>query len=619
MERIKRVRDNVYLVKDTCNVYVIRDGDAAVLIDFGDGDALELLGSIGVQSVSAILMTHHHRDQAQGLAKAHDCGIPIYVPHTERDLFDRADEHWASRQVHNNYNVRQDRFTLLHSVPVASTLRDYETCLFNGRAFHIVPTPGHTTGSITILTDLNGELTAFCGDLIYDAGKVWSLSATQWNYNSAEGVNASLLSLLDLQDRQVSLLLPSHGAPMDDAAGAITKLADHFIQLLEVRHPSSAGDLPADPSRDSSHAEHELLRLRNRPYVPITPHLLHNRTSVAHSYAVLSDSGKALLIDYGYDFGCTFMAAGTDRASRRPWLYNIAALKRQYGVTSIDVVLPTHYHDDHVAGLNLLRDVEGAQVWAADNFADILTSPDAYDLPCIWYEPIPTDRVIPLNRPFQWEEYTFTLHEQPGHTLYAVAISFEADGKRVLAIGDQQENQPHLWNYVYQNGFRYGDYVQSAELYLRLQPDLIISGHWDPFRVAPELLTKLLEQGKALERAHRLLLPTEECDMGANGFIARLNPYMVTTDSGGQAEFTAEVRNPYAHDAEAKISVVLPSGWTADRVSLLLVLPGSSTGKVSFVVSVPDGIRVERERLAVDVTVDHVRFGQQAEALVTVI
>src|SRR5690606_11137602 len=113
------------------------------------------------------------------------------------------------------------------------------------------------------------------------------------------------------------------------------------------------------------------------------------------SYVLLSESVKALLIDYGYDF-IMGLPAATDRASRRPWLYTLPALRQQFGVTSIDVVIPTQFHDDHVAGFNLLRQAEGAQACASDLFAGILENPNDYDLPCLWYDPIRVDRRLLL-------------------------------------------------------------------------------------------------------------------------------------------------------------------------------------------------------------------------------
>ncbi|MCC6804162.1 MAG: MBL fold metallo-hydrolase, partial [Anaerolineae bacterium] len=312
---MQTIAENLFLYEDTCNVYVLRSGSRAVLIDLGSGDVLDHLSEISVDSVSAVLMTHHHRDQGQGLPRAAAAGIPIWVPHTEQDLFHSVDAHWQAREIYNNYNVRQDRFSLLASVPGAGTLQDYGAYSFDGFAFTVIPTPGHTNGSISLLTEWAGQRLAFTGDLIAAPGKVWSMAATQWTYNGAEGVAASVASLLDLKERQPDRLLPSHGSQMDSPARAIDALVERLWQLLQVRGQNL-----------------RLLELRERPYEAITPHLLAHRFSFSNCYVLLSESRKALFIDYGYDFVIgDVMRYGSDRASRRPWLYTIPALKQQFG------------------------------------------------------------------------------------------------------------------------------------------------------------------------------------------------------------------------------------------------------------------------------------------------
>jgi glyoxylase-like metal-dependent hydrolase (beta-lactamase superfamily II) len=605
-----QIADHLYLFRDTCNVYVLCSGREAVLIDFGSGDILDHLNEIDVDHVTDVLMTHHHRDQGQGLPRAVQAGIRIWVPHTEQDLFHSIDAHWQAREIFDNYNVRQDRFSLLESVPVAGTLQDYETRRFGEHSLTVVPTPGHTTGSISLFVEINGQRILCSGDLIYAPGKVASLSATQWTYNGAEGVAAGLASLLDLQDRQIDLLLPSHGDPIQNPNDAIALLVKRFWELLQRRKQNP-----------------RLFQLRERPYQPVlpigegsngagTPHLLMHRASMANMYVLLSESGKALFIDFGYDF-VTGIAAGSDRASRRPWLYTLPALKAQFGVKNIDVVLPTHYHDDHVAGCNLLRRVEGTQVWAAENFADILEHPAHYDLPCLWYDPITVDRCLPLDQPIAWEEYTLTLHPLPGHTRYAVAIEFEVDGQRILATGDQYQGDDGLaWNYVYQNRYAIGDYAATAELYKRLRPDLILSGHWQPLRVTAEYLQKIAEDGQVLDRLHRELLP-DVPDFGAEGFLARISPYQVTARSGDRIPFEVEIRNPFARSEEAIIRVVAPVGWEVEPEQQIVQVTGVQ--RFSFNVTSPAGLAVRRARLAVDLTIAGQRFGQQAETLVTLL
>ncbi|HEY3473461.1 MAG TPA: MBL fold metallo-hydrolase, partial [Anaerolineales bacterium] len=506
--------------------------------------------------------------------------------------------------------VRQDRFSLLESVPVDGTLQDYETRELGRQCFTILPTPGHTTGSISLLIEMNGRRMLFCGDLLAAPGKVFSLSATQWTYNGAEGVAASLASLLHLQERQIDVLLPSHGEPIRDPQSAIALLVERLWELLKRRKQNR-----------------RLFQLRQRPYQPVlpvgkgtsgqgTPHLLMHRASLANAYVLLSESGKALFIDFGYDF-VTGIPAGSDRASRRPWLYTLPELKAQFGVQKIDVVLPTHYHDDHVAGCNLLRRVEGTEVWAAENFADILENPARYDLPCLWYDPIPVDRCLPLDQPIAWEEYTLTLHALPGHARHAVGVEFEVDGQRVLATGDQYQGKKNLlWNYVYQNRYAVGDYTASAKVFARVCPDLILPGHAQPLPVTPAYLKKIVADAETLDRLHRELL-FETPDLGAEGFIARIVPYQMTARAGETMQIEVEVRNPFPQAEESIIRLVVPQGW--DATPNIQILQISGMCQLSFNVTPPPSLAVRRARIAVDLTIAGQRFGQQAEALVTVI
>src|SRR5690606_13418999 len=111
-------------------------------------------------------------------------------------------------------------------------LRDYATLEFAGTDVMVLPTPGHTTGSISLLATVDGRKVAFTGDLIYAPGKVWSLASTQWSYNGAEGVAASVASLLDLRERGPETLLPSHGDPMDRPSRGMNLLVGRLRRLL---------------------------------------------------------------------------------------------------------------------------------------------------------------------------------------------------------------------------------------------------------------------------------------------------------------------------------------------------------------------------------------------------
>jgi glyoxylase-like metal-dependent hydrolase (beta-lactamase superfamily II) len=593
-----QITSNLFRFADTCHVYLIRSGQDAILVDFGSGEVLDHLERFGVERVTDVLMTHHHRDQGQGLARAVEAGIRIWVPPVEQDLFHSVDAFWQAREVRLDYNTRQDRFSLLEPVPVTGVLPEYRTVRFGKRRVLVLPTPGHTIGSLSFLVRVDGRLVAFTGDLIYGPGKVWSLAATQWTYTGAEGAAATVLSLLDLRVRRPDLLLPSHGEPMDRPAAAIDQTVARLRTLFAFRG-----------------RHQDLVALRDHPYEQLSPHLLSNRTSVANSYVLRSDSGKGLVIDFGYDF-TTGLAAGADRAARRPWLYTLGELRRQYGVERIDVAVPTHYHDDHLAGFNLLREVAGANVWAPANFVELLEDPDRYGVPCLWFDPIGTDLVVPLGVPIPWEEYQLTFHPLPGHTLWAVAIEFEVDGLRVLATGDHQQDR---WlNYTYANRLRRGDYVDSAQLYRRLSPNLIISGHWNPVWVDDHYLADLAERGTTMERLHEELLPIEDVDFEADGLGAWIEPYLSRVVPGTFASVRVTVRNPFPRDHRGCIELVVPAGWSSEPPFVELEIPSHRSASVGFRVHPGSSAPVRRARIAADVRFGDRRFGQLAEALIDV-
>lgn len=602
----------VWRIDDTCAVYLIVDPDGpdgerdAVAIDFGSGLALDQLAPLGIRRITDVVMTHHHRDQAQGLPLAVAHGARIHVPPVERELFDRVEEMWEGRQLDNDYNLRQDRFSLIASVPVHAVVPEYRDLECAGVHLFVLPTPGHTIGSVSYLLERDGERIAFTGDLVYAPGKVWSLAATQWSYTQTEGPAMTVLSALLLHRYHLSAIAPSHGQIMRDPDHALELLATTMQEYVDSRR-SYPWDLRA--------------RLED-PFTAITPHLLLNRTSISCSYVVLSDTGEALIVDYGYDM-TTGMPAGQERAARRPWLASLPALRELFGVTRVSVALPTHYHDDHIAGMPLLRDVEGTELWIPENVAPTMADPWREDLPCQWYDPIVADRVLALGRPFAWNEYTVTAHAQPGHTLYAVAYELEVDGVRVVFTGDQQEGlggrdgRRDIMNYQYRNLFALGDYTRSAALYKHIAPGLMASGHWEPRWADDGYLDYLVESGRLVDELHERLLPLDELAMPADGQTARLLPYRARSAVGEPVEYVVRVRNPLPDRASARVRPVVPLGWRTSEQELRLDLDPGEEAIVPLTVTPTSSGR--RQRLAIDVSIGALRLGQHAESVIDVV
>jgi hypothetical protein len=114
---------------------------------------------------------------------------------------------------------------------------------------------------------------------------------------------------------------------------------------------------------------------------------------------------------------------------------------------------------------------------------------------------------------------------------------------------------------------------------------------------------------------HDELLPDES--FGEEGFGARIEPYRCTVDPDGTVELEVTVRNPFPRAERARVEVALPGGFTASPASEELELMPHGEGTVRFVVRV-SAEPARRARVAADLTVGDVRFGEQAEALIDV-
>jgi glyoxylase-like metal-dependent hydrolase (beta-lactamase superfamily II) len=586
--RSRHVGPALHAIDDTCLVYLLVDEATrtAVAVDAGSGRWLDDLASYGVDVVTDVIVTHHHRDQVEGLPRLAASGARVWVPENEYDLVAHVDRNWQRRGVTRDYDVRLDRFSLLDPVVVTGTMRDYGTRRIGHVDVTTVPTPGHTPGSVSYVIDVDGRRYAFTGDLIHSPGKVWSGAALQWSYVGMEGATLTMASLELLLDHEPDLLLPSHGEPMTEPRAAVDRTTAALAELIEVRMGMRS----------------DMLTKLAHPYIELSPHLLMNHTSESRSYVLLSDSGTALLVDYGYDLS-TGIPQGGERFTVRPWLPSLRALRRDYGIDRVEVAIPTHYHDDHVAAFNLVRDVHGAEIWASSPVAHVLENPQEYDLPCLWYDRIPCERHIPDGTSVQWREYELDIHALPGHTLYASAIGFEADGRRVLATGDQQTGTwmpgsvAEIPNFQYANGFQPDDYAASALLYQRLKPDLMISGHWQPRLIDQAYLDELTRLGDEVARVHReLLLPGDPVFAGGTS----ITPYRIDAVNGKPFELTVSSNG-------GRVALTVPTGWDCQQIDeyVFLVVPH---------VDHP----VRRARIAAGITLDGHYLGQLAEALVDV-
>jgi hypothetical protein len=171
-------------------------------------------------------------------------------------------------------------------------------------------------------------------------------------------------------------------------------------------------------------------------------------------------------------------------------------------------------------------------------------------------------------------------------------------------------------NYQYRNRQRLGDYQASAELYRRVRPDLMISGHWMPRWVTDDYLGLVTEVGDDQVRIHRDLLPLDDLDIALDGGVARIAPYYSRVETGTTVRYRITVINPRRTVQKAELRLVLPVGWVAVPDVARISLP--PLGREETEIEVTVGGPRRRARIAVDVSVGELHLGQHAEAVVDV-
>lgn len=602
----RKISDNLYLFEDTCNVFIVRQGGRAVLIDSGSGAVLDHLAGLGIHSVDWVLHTHHHRDQCQGDHRLAARNVPIAVPAHEAQLFSDAENFWRNRRVFHLYYVRNDFNTITENIPVSRRLADYSTFRWQDLEFFVLPTPGHTLGSISLLATIDGQRVAFSGDLMYAPGKILNIYDTQINYGGSEGIDLGIYSLARLIEIKPGLLCPSHGEPLADPAGAIRRTIRHLTDYYRFQ----TGNSPVEEGLP----------------LAVSPRLVAHHLTTSSFYAIISSSGKAMFIDYGSASGLHFgnfeRATGVNDRIRFVE-HSVARLRRDHGLSSIDVAMPSHMHDDHMNGFPHLARHFGTQIWCYENMVDVFENPRGYNLGCILGEPVKVNRAFRDGETFRWEEFEFEVKHSPGLTNYQMALFTRIDGRKVAFTGDAFFPNPRndgtlRHNIIFRNEVQSDSHLRSIRNMLEREPELICPGHGQPYPVTRELLTATEQKFRRQQQYFVDLLPEGETDFAMNPSWLRLYPYQLLIAPGETRNLEIHASNYGPRAMKLEVALVAPAEWRLVPEVCSLTAPPRSQAKASVAVSVPRDWRPPSPRFAIaaDVMRDGKYIGQLTEAVV---
>jgi glyoxylase-like metal-dependent hydrolase (beta-lactamase superfamily II) len=569
-----RLGNGVYSYSDICQVYVIVRGDRALLVDCGTGAILDELGDLGVSGVDWVLHTHHHRDQCQGDERLLEHGAKIAVPEREARLFENVESFWQDLTICGTYDCTNVANSPARSVDVAYRVPDYGTFAWKDVRLIAHPTPGHTKGSLTYIGNVDDRVVAFCGDLIHSGGRVWTLYDLQWHYSDPDGLNAAMHSVHALRRKRPDVLAPSHGAASFEADADLAVLENRLTKLYDVVGQRYAMD--CDPPKATD------VQIER-----VSEHLLAVTHSAANFYVLRARDGRAMLFDYG--FPSLQHALGQDA---RFVEHSLEELRRDYGLDTVETLVLTHYHDDHVAGAGFLTGRFGTEIWAHERFRDILENPTSYDLLGIWRDGIAVARTVVDRETVQWAEYDIRVEHCPGHTWYAAAYFMEVDGLRVAVIGDElalngrgrlRGNGPVFRNRIGADAFR-----RSIETISAFRPDVLLTGHDGAIHVTEKQLAEARDWSRQLEECIRAIAAyPDEIDFALDRDVVSVHPYEAHGRAGTSIELRVDVRNHHGHRATARLRLRAPTGWRVAPVEGTIELSGGESGHIVFTVKPP--------------------------------
>ncbi len=149
----------VGMLECNCSIFGDESSREAIVIDPGDdiAEIQQLLSRHGLR-VTAIVITHAHIDHIGGAKKLKAAtGAPVYMNTRDQELYDHIEVQagWLGMAVPERTEID-------------APLRDGDILALGKAQFHVMHTPGHTQGSVSLWIPTESKLVA--GDTLFREG-----------------------------------------------------------------------------------------------------------------------------------------------------------------------------------------------------------------------------------------------------------------------------------------------------------------------------------------------------------------------------------------------------------------------------------------------------------------
>lgn len=593
---MEKISDRLYWIEDTCSTYVIASDDGAIVIDCGALSPQQVTQETGVGGLKQLYLTHFHRDQCSAAAQWSKEGIEVGLPFAEKRFFSEADLMRASYDTFDNYTAYYPGFSAIDDID-GQYVEDYARYVVSEYEFQVVPLPGHTFGSVGYLFDLDGQRYLACGDLLSAAGKVREYFWNQWRYMDFQGHVNLLESLEHAKGLGVDMLLPGHGAPFAATEEAFTALQRALEELYELFYA--------------------------KPYVyyrpqfrPLSENVFEVTNSSANTYIVRDGTGHGLFIDCGYTSNAA-IAANPHR-----FIDHLTPhLESELGISQVEWFLPTHYHDDHLAGLPALQLRYATKVATAPELQDIIAHPERYDMPCLVPHQTKVDLVVQRQQPFVWRGIEFTIEQFPGQTLYHNLITFTADGIKYLAIGDNisglcfREQRDFIHSFIPKNRTPVSSYRDMPQQIKARAPDILLTGHGGGVDCQAEQVQRWEQWMERWSQLFEGIIDQPHANLGMDPHWVEFYPYKVRIEPGAAVDFEVRVLNHESETRRCALRFKATDGVQLSQEEVEIAVVPGVTECYKITARFPQQFITHSLTLTADVTWDGRHLGEIAEAI----
>jgi glyoxylase-like metal-dependent hydrolase (beta-lactamase superfamily II) len=584
--------------------YALVEGEFALLIDAPRDRAG--LAPRGVKAVETLLLTHHHRDACAAVATFLKDGAKVRAPKASAEWLTPANvaKYWNEslpmRSSRANYLV------LAEGVDgIDCSLEGGQDIDWRGWSIRVVSSPGHSRDHVAYAARKrkDGPLLLFAGDALAAAGTLPTPYTTDWDHWTDSGLKPAGESLRKLAALKPAILLPAHGPVITkDAVATLEKTAENvedmaFLKSFERYTKQRLGDAPQYNFLAREQAESD----GSKPWTQVSDHLfLTGNTYVLSS----KDSDAFLVVD-----------PWAERSARQ-----IAKLKADRKLGSLEVVMFSHAHFDHYDGVYSLPNRDKFEVWTLDAVAVPISEPFLLRAPFLDTRPVKIDKKPKDGDSLSWREYKFRFHHLPGQSQFTMGWETVIDGKRCFFTADNWFHQDQFSGTGGWMGLNRSwplPYAASARQVLDAKPEWVLAEHGGPFEFNEEDWKRRVRWGEVSARSADALCPSGNHRHDWDPSRVHLEPLLQKAKPGqalkavlvasnvlGQPQKLQVTLQGHGETADQEWSLEVPAAGTARREVSIQLGDTVAPGRHVFALRVAEGDTVDPSDAFVAVDVE---------------